>query len=217
MGHVHDVLALGRRGEHVERDESRVQGVLEVVHGVGHVVGPIHDLLFQAGALARSALAQPMKDFRVVGVVAELVRLPTQVGAATVIDGRGVTPRPGVFARGIEGGPRKVEADAATGGRVDDLRLQPSHDPQGLRIALEATDRLGQPIEFTLAVVTEGRVPQVVRESRDVDEIRVATERRPHLSGDLRDLEGVGQARAWEVGAAGDENLRCRCEPPQAR
>ncbi len=98
MGDIHDVLALGSRGEHLKRDEARVEGILEIVDGVGHIVGPVHDLLLEAGPLARGTLAQPVEDLGIVGVVAELVRLPAQVGSATVIDRRGVTSRPGVFA-----------------------------------------------------------------------------------------------------------------------
>ena len=187
-----------------------MQGVFEVVHGVGHVVGPVHDLLLQAGALPRCSLAQPVEDLRVVGVVAELVGLPAQIGSASIVDGGGVTARPGVLAGGVERGAREIQAHAAPRGRIDDLGLQARHHPEGLRIALEATDRLGQPVEFAFAVVAEGRVAEVMRESCDVDEIGVTTQCRAHLPGDLRHLERVRQAGAGEVGAAGHEHLRGR-------
>ena len=149
-----------------------------------------------------------MEDLRVVGVVAELVGLPAQVGSAPVVDRGGVAARPGVLACGVERGTREIQAHAAPRGWVDDLRLQASHHPEGLRITLEAADRLGQPIEFAFAVVTEGRVAQVVSESGDVDEIGVAAQGRAHLTGDLCDLKRVRQARAGEVGAASHEHLR---------
>jgi hypothetical protein len=72
-------------------------------------------------------------------------------------------------------------------------------------------------VELALTVVTKGWMPEVVCKSGDVDEIRVAPERSAHLASDLCDLERVGQARAGEVGTAGDEHLRGRGQSTQAR
>ncbi len=192
-----------------------MQGVLEVVDGVGHVVGPVHDLLLQAGALPRRALAEPVEDLGVVGVVAELVRLPAQIGTPAVIDACGITTRPGVLAGGVERRPGEIEAGTATGRGVDDLGLQARHHAQCLRIALEATDALGEAIELALPVVAEGRMPEVVGQSGDVDQVGIAPERRSHLARDLGDLQGVRQAGAREVRAARDEDLGGRRQAAQ--
>ena len=217
MGHIHDVLALGRRGEHVQGDEPSVERILEIVDRIRHVVGPVHHLLLEAGALSWRTFAQPVEDLCVVGVVTELVRLATEIRSASVVDSGGVAAWPGVLARGIERGAREIEPDTATRGGVNDLRLEPRHHAKSLGIALESTDRCGLAVELALAVVAKGRMPEVMGKPRDVDEIRVAPQRRPHLTCDLCDLERVGQARAREVGTAGDEHLRGRCQSTQAR
>ena len=71
-------------------------------------------------------------------------------------------------------------------------------------------------VERRLAVVPERRVAEVVREAGDVDDVRVAAERRAELAADLGDLEGVRQPVAHEVVAAGLHDLRLGREPAEA-
>lgn len=155
-----------------------VQGILHVVHGVGDVVGPVHDLLLQAGAVLGGAPPEPVEDLGIVGVVAELLGV--------------VPPGPGVLAGGVQGCAREVKARAASGHRIDDLGLEAREHAQGLRIALESTDVVGDAVEFAFAVVAERRMPQVVGEPRHVDQIGVAAQSGAHLARELGDLQRVG-------------------------
>ena len=110
---------------------------------------------------------------------------------------------------------RSVEAGTAARGRVDDLGLQSRHHAQRLSIALEAADALADPIEFALAVVSEGRVPEVVGQARDIDQVRVAPEGGAHLAGDLGHLKRVREPGAREVCAARHKDLGSRRESPE--
>ena len=111
----------------------------------------------------------------------------------------------------------RFEPEGAARG-VDDLRLEPRHDAQRLRVALEAADVLGPVVERALAVVTERRVPEVVAQARRVDDVGRQAQRRRELAADLGDLERVGQAVAREVGGARRaQHLRLGGEAPQRR
>ena len=71
-GDREDLLPLGLRVQAVGVDVARVEAVLDVVHGVRHVVGPVHDLGLEGGAGAGGALADPVEDGAVVVVDPEL-------------------------------------------------------------------------------------------------------------------------------------------------
>jgi len=169
----------------------------EVVDGVGDVVAPVHHLRLEAASLAGRALAQPGEHVEVVVVDAELARARL--------------PRPGVLRGGVEGRAREVEPHRAAGARAvvgaERLGLEPGQDPQRLRVALEAADGCGHLVERVLAVVPEGRVPEVVRQARDLDEVGVAAERGPELAPDLGALQGVGEPGAQEVALPRSEHL----------
>src|SRR5690606_25666526 len=97
-------------------DVAGVQTVLDVVHRVGHVVGPVHDLRLEADAGAGGVLAEPVEDRAVVVVHPELRR--GRVGGVGA-------PRPGVLGGGVQRGAGEVQADAGdvAGGGVGDEAL----------------------------------------------------------------------------------------------
>ncbi len=205
LGHARPLL--GVRHE-VQVDAARHDAVLDVVHGVADVVGEVHDLRLQALDAVGRVLAQPGEHGRVVRVDAELA------ARRAVRPGRARAVRPRVLDARVEAGAGQVEA----GGHAvepDHLGFQPGQQAQGLRVALEAADRLGDLGQGGLAVVPEGRVSQVVREAGGVDHVGVAAERAPHAAAHLGDLEGVGQARAHEVVVARAEHLGLGAEPAQ--
>ena len=87
--------------------------------------------------------------------------------------------------------------------RTDHFGLESSQQAQRLRVALKATTCLGGIVEGVLAVVPERRMAEVVRQARGVYDIRVAADVLPHLPGDLRHLEGVGEPGPQDAVAPG--------------
>src|SRR5699024_10611619 len=131
--------------------------------------------------------SHPCEDREVVLVHPELRR-----------GGRAAPAAPRVLRRGVEAGAGEVEAGRAAVG-MDPLGLETRENAQGLRIALEAADPGGDLVERALPVVPEGRMPQVVREAGDLDDVRLAAERTAELPTDLGHLEAVRQPVADEV------------------
>ena len=210
VGGVRQVpLADGRpdRGV-VHRGELEPAGhdaVLDVVHGVRHVVGEVHDLRLEALAARRA----------------------TRRGASRRPAGRRRTPRtsptcrpgvagPRVLAAGVQRGPGQVEADRAAV-RVDGLGLEPGEEPQGLGVALEASARLAELGEGPLAVVAERRVAEVVRQRGRLGDVGLAAEGARQVAGDLGDLEAVGQPVADEVVGLRADHLGLGRQAPERR
>ena len=182
---------LGQRGafrgvgaQPAEPDVPAVDAVLDVVHRVRHVVGPVHHLRLQAPLRRLGAGAQPGEDRRVVGVHAVL--------AAPLL------PVPRIFRAGVERGAGEVEARGRAAG-PDHLGLQPGQYPQRLRVALEPAAGPRQLVQDVLAVVPERRVAQVVRQARGVGDVRVAAQPPAEVPGDLGHLQRVGEPGPQEV------------------
>ena len=209
-GELEHPVPLGGVGEPAQLHEPGGDRVLDVVHGVGDVVREIHDLGLEALGARRGAVAQPREHRQVVRVDPEL-RGPGPVRAQ-----RRLVGLPGVLAHGVQHGAGEVQA----GGPpvvVEHLGLEPGQQAQGLRVALEAADVLGQPVQGRLPVVPERRVPEVVGEAGGVDDVGVAAEHPAQLPADLGDLEGVGQAVAHEVVGVRGDDLGLGRQPPQPR
>jgi hypothetical protein len=179
--------------------QPRVQAVFQVVHRIRHVVGPVHDLRFQAGTARRRAGPDPVehRDVRLVGAVLAGAR-----AGDGILQGR------------VEGGAGEVEAGAG------DLRFQPGEQPERLGVALETAARqraagVGERRQRRLPVVPERRVAEVVRQARRVHQVGVAAEGRAQLPADLRALQRMGQPGAREVTGPDLYHLRFRGEPAQ--
>ncbi len=161
--------SFGRRLKVFEGDEAGVKTVFQVVHRVGHVVGPVHDLGLQAPPPGRRARPDPVEDLGVLGVGTKFAGASGGIGGV-VSPGRrsgGSSPRasraparvstePGVLAGGVEGGPGQVKAGPG------DLGFEPGQQAQRLGVALEPAVRSGQFVEGGLAVVAERAVADVV-------------------------------------------------------
>src|SRR5690606_38070973 len=113
VAHARQRLAFARVGEGAQVDAAVDDTVLDVVHGIGDVVGPVHDLAFQAAHPVGGVLADPGQAVGVDLVGAEL-------GAAA-----GAAPR--VFDGGVEGGAGEVQAHADALGS-EDFRFQAGED-----------------------------------------------------------------------------------------
>ena len=194
--------------EQGEVDPATDDAVLEVVHGVGDVVGEVHHLRLHAASRAVDAATHPVEDRAVVVVHPELLA----AGRAA----RRRTPAPGVLGAGIEGRPGEVQADRAAVG-IRGLGLQPGQDPQRLGVALETAAAGPQLVERHLAVVAEGWVAHVVGQRGGLGQVGVAAERVREVAGDLGDLEAVGEPVAHEVVGLRTEHLGLRGQSSQGR
>ena len=99
--------------------------------------------------------------------------------------------------------------------RVKDFGLQPGQDAEVLRVALESAVLGGQLVERTFAVVTVGRVPDIVRQPGHIDQIGVAAQPDRHAAADLGHLQRVRQPGARGVALAGPDHLRLVGQPAQ--
>ena len=191
--------ALARRGERREVDAAGEDAVLDVVHGVGDVVGPVHDLRLETAAAGRSAVADPREQRRVVGVRPELAQARP--------------PQPRVLGRSVQRGAGEVEA------RAVDLGFEPHEDPQRLGVALEPATAGTELVERPLAVVPERRMADVVGEAGGVDDVRVGAQLLGDRPADLGDLQRVGQPGARDTADFGalprPDDLRLAGEPAQ--
>src|SRR3954469_15143241 len=91
--------------------------------------------------------------------------------------------------------------------------LERSHHPQGLRVVVEAAEGGEAAIERPLACMTEGRVSEVMSKRQRLRQILVEAKGARQRTGDLRDLERVGQPRAEMIALMEDENLGLVTEP----
>ena len=99
--------------------------------------------------------------------------------------------------------------------RVKDFGLQPGQDAEVLRVALEAAVLGGHFVERPLAVVTVGRMADVVGQPGQVDEVGIAAQPDRHAAADLGDLQRVGQPGARGLALARPDHLRLVGEPAQ--
>src|SRR5690606_13204253 len=166
------------------RDTPGEDAVLHVVHRVGHVVRPVHDLRFQTANAVGRPLANPLEDVDVVRVDAELALARLA--------------RPRVFGGRVEAGSGEVEPDRDV--VLEVFRLESAEDAQRLCVALVAADAGRDLVQGRLAVVSEGRVADVVRQAGQVHQVGVAAQVAGDAAADLGDLERVGQPGAGHAG-----------------
>ena len=185
-------------GQYAKVDAPGDDAVLDVVHRIGDVVGPVHHLGLQAGPIRGSTVAHPPGSLAVDVVETEFAPAPI--------------PRPRVFGDRVQPRPGQVETDAMSL-PVKHFGLQTGQDPEVLRISLEATVGGRDLVEGLLAVVPVGRVPDVVRQTGHVDEIRIASQPDGHPPPDLGDLQRVRQPGPGGVAFPRSDDLRLVREP----
>ena len=179
-----------------------VDGVLDVVHRIGDVVGPVHHLSLQARLALGRARPHPIGCRGIVLVEPELAIV------------RSSPPR--VFRHRIQPGPGEVQPGAVILG-AKDFRLQAGEDAEVLRVALEAAMLGGQLVQGPFAVVAVWRMADVVGQPGHVDEVGIAAKADRHATPDLRHLQRVGQPGPWRVTLAGPDDLRLVRQPAQGR
>ncbi len=201
-GHPDDLRPLVGTGQRTQRDPARQDPVLDVVHRVGHVVGPVHDLSLQAPAVRRRGLAQPLEHRQV-------IRVDPELGLARAF-------RPRILRRRVQARAGQVQAAANVTG-FGQFRLQPGEDAQGLRVALETSAAVGHVVQRLLAVVSERRMPDVVRQPGGVHQVGIGAQRGGDAPPDLRHLQRVGQPGARHVALFRADDLRLARQPAQRR
>lgn len=97
--------------------------------------------------------------------------------------------------------------------RVDDLRLQPSENAQVLCVALETADVGGHLVEGAFPVVPVGRMPDVVGQTGQFDQVGVAADTGRDPPPDLSDLQRVRQPRPRGIALARPDDLRLVRKP----
>ncbi len=106
---------------------------------------------------------------------------------------------------------------AATCCGVEQLGLQPGQYPQRLGVALEPTTVHGELVQSLLTVVSEGRVADVMSQSRGLHHVRVTTQLGGDPTTDLGDLQRVGQPGPGHVPLPRTDHLGLAREPAQRR
>ena len=175
-------------------DPAGDDAVLDVVDGVGDVVGEVHDLRLEAAPACprrpRAASRRPAgrrRRPRTCGSRAASRRRARPAAASAP------GARPGVLRAGVEGRPGQVEPDRAPVG-VEGLGLQPGQQPQRLGVALEAAAVLAELGQHPLAVVAERRVAEVVGQRRGLGDVGLAAQRRGPGRGRPGRPRGCGSA-----------------------
>ena len=179
-----------------EIEESCFDAVVDIVVVIGDVVGESGDLRLRGRPGRKAQIVRPI----IGGDLAPGRTLQHAAHRAVVLD------------HTLQGFPSEVES---VEGRV--AALEPGDDTEGLDVVVEAAERGHSAFKFLLSGVAEGRMAQIVAQSHRFGEIRVQAERGGDRAGDLRHLQGVGQARAEMIAFMGDENLRFLLQPAERR
>ena len=93
--------------------------------------------------------------------------------------------------------------------------LQPSDDAKRLDVVVEAAKRRHARLQLLFAGMGERRMAKVVAKGDGLGEVGVETKRRRQGTGDLRDLERMGESGAEMVAGVGDEHLGLAFQPAE--
>lgn len=221
-----ELLSFGPVIEAPDGDVARVNPINDVVQRIGGIVRPVHDLALDAlkGVEGLRAL-QLGRGLRVAEyglpppglIVIDEVVLRGSACGLLVLGVKGL-----VFHHSVEESTGGGNPPGAPGAFVDQL----GQDAQGLTVALESAVGGHQLVEFALADMAEGRMPEVVGQADGLGQVRidvkvalqecgthlkVFADRAPNLSH----LNRVGQPGAVEVVFSGLEDLCFRLEAPK--
>src|SRR6185437_13933698 len=166
-------------------DQAGPESIVDVVIVVGDLIGQIRDLRFEARLLTTDEALAHIPEL---ARIAERAVLEDALAA-------------------LEGEVEPVEIRVAVLELID--------HPQRLQVVLEASVGTHARVERILACMTEGCVPEIVREADRLGERLAEPEGVRDRAGDLRDLDGVRDARAVEVAFVVDEHLRLVDQAPE--
>ena len=158
-------LLFGCTMQKMDRNHASAVKVLQVVNGVGDIVGPVHQLRFQDATVPMMVAPRPLEL-----IFVSVIDTPLLAPASGLASG------PRVLEDGVEGGPGQVEARIIAAVRVIvRMDCEPGNNTKRLRISLEAIPvmLIDCVSDYLFAVVTERRMPQIVGESRRLYNIRI--------------------------------------------
>ncbi len=199
-GRGHEIGPLPGVRQPAQVDQTGDDTVLQIVRAVRNVISPVHELRLHASPASRRAIANPAENRHVVGVDTEL--------------GRIAPLRPRVFQGRVEGGAGEVEPGFAPV-HIHDLDLETGELTQALGVALETPTATGSGVKRGLAVVTERRMPDVMREAGGVDQVRIRAEGTGQSPADLCGLQRMGEPGTREVVVERADDLCLAGQPAQ--
>ena len=81
----------------------------------------------------------------------------------------------------------------------DHFRFKAGEQPKGLGVALEPAHMGGELVQSTFAVMSKGRMPQVMREASSINYVWIASEHPAHFAPDLGDFKGMSETGTHEI------------------
>src|SRR6056300_580763 len=152
---MQDVAPILLRGQSSRVKVPIDDGVLEVMHRIGHVIGEVHDLGFNGEPAMRKSLPSPLKDILIIGIHAKL--------CPTTGVNFGSLGAPGVLNAREQARSGQVQPARNTGG-VNRFGLEPHEQAKGLRVSLKTTTLRCPLRQRFFTVVTKGGMTQVMGE-----------------------------------------------------
>ena len=171
----------------LQTQEPGADAVVDVVIVVSDRVRDVGQLCFEAGLFALEKTLTDVAEFACV-------------------------TRRAVFEDALAGFEHQVEA-----GEVRIFRLELVDDTQRLQVVLEAPEFPHAGVELVLSGVSERRVAEIMSEADGLGQRFIELQRVGHRATDLRNLEGVCQARSVQVAFVIDEHLGLVHQPPERR
>src|ERR1700722_8604220 len=185
-------------------EKPRPRAVVDVVCIVSDIIGNGRDL----GLTAR----EPHELERMARVIFEDGERHASLAIAPGRSSLPVKHRAIVLDEAFERLPSEVEAVEM---RV--AALQPGHEAQGLRIMVETSVISHAIVERILPRMAEGRMAEVMRQCEGFGEVLIEPQGSCERTGDLRDLDRMGEARAKMVPFMVKKDLRLVRQAPKCR
>ena len=182
-----------------QADQTKTQGVLQIMGGIGDFIGKVHDLGVDAFAAFETLLRQFGTEELVVLVVEELRRI--------------VLPAMKVL------GHRHQRTDIEVEPVVQMmLALQGTQNTKGLGIAFISATVATQFVEHFFSMVPEWRVADVMGQRCSLgDDSVIERQVNGYRTRDLCDLQAVGEAIAVEAPGVDTQQLHLALQAPEGR
>ncbi len=194
-------------GELIKREKPGPEPVIDVMGVIGDVVGDGGDLSFGAGKTPKFQVLT--SEFVRSAIRPDRMRQPaSKVGSDRSAVAKGQWPV--VLDQSFERLPAQIQPV-----ECGIAPLERSHHPQGLGVVIEPSAGSEAAIEGPLAGMPERGVPQVMGQGQGLGKILIEPEGPRQRTGDLGDLQSMGQAGAKMIALVKDEDLGLVGKPPE--